>query len=194
LLSRRRTTVSSRPRAWHRPSQFSGVLMKPTSWRLVKIPLQTVIWIAGVCVTSGAIAASAGQIASVDERVRAAERVVVATARSVTPEWRENAQGDRIIVSRIQLDVNETLKGAVDAHVWVEVDGGSLDGLTLQVSGLPLIQPGERAVFFLDSTPRGVHTPHLRGQGILMLDDQNLVRGTRLRLDEIRSRARRARR
>jgi hypothetical protein len=146
--------------------------------------------VVGMWLASGALGASAGQIASLDERVSGAERVVVATVRRVIAEWRETTHGDRIIVSRAQLDVKETLKGVVEPHVWVEVDGGSLDGLTLHVSGLPLLRPGERAVFFLESAERGVHTLHLRGQGILMLDDQNIVRGTRLRLDQIRSRAR----
>jgi hypothetical protein len=166
--------------------------MKLTYGRRAKVPALTAIGtVLSVCLTSGAIAASGGQIASVDERISGAERVVVATARSVSPEWRENSHGDRIIVSRVRLDVSEALKGPGDRTVWLDVDGGTLDGLTLQVSGLPLIRPGERAVFFLDSAEGGVHIPHRRGQGILMLDDQDLVKGSSLRLGEIRSRARR---
>jgi hypothetical protein len=56
----------------------------------------------------------------------------------------------------------------------------------LRVSSLPTLTPGERAVFFLDRMSDGTFQPHLRGQGILKLDDQNFVKGTSLSLDEIR--------
>lgn len=130
------------------------------------------------------------QIATLDERIGGAERVVVATVRGVTPEWRENSHGDRLIVSRVQLEVEETLKGAPELTMWLEVEGGTLDGLTLKVSSLPMLQGGERGVFFLDRGPGVVHRPHLKGQGILFLDGQDVVRGSSLRLAEIRSHAR----
>jgi hypothetical protein len=130
------------------------------------------------------------QIATLDERVAGAETIVVATARAVTAEWRENQHGDRLIVSRVQLDVEETMKGAADRTMWMEMEGGTIDGLTLQVSSLPLVVGGERAVFFLDRGPGTLRVPHLKGQGILFLDDRNVVRGSSLRLDEIRTHAR----
>ena len=133
------------------------------------------------------------QIASLDERISGAERVVVAKTRTVRAEWRENDHGDRLIVSRVELDVEETIKGDADTTIAMEVDGGTLDGYTLRVSSLPMVQAGERAVFFLDRGNGGVHLPHLRGQGILFLDDTDVVRGSSLRLSEIRTRARGAR-
>ena len=132
------------------------------------------------------------QVATLDERVSGAERVVVATARSVSSEWRENSHGDRIIVSRVQLEVEETLKGSADRTMWLEVEGGTLDGLTLRVSSLPLIEGGERAVFFIDRGAGSGNVPHLRGQGILFLDEQDVVRDSSLRLTDIRIRARAA--
>jgi hypothetical protein len=147
----------------------------------------------GLGLTSAVISASERQVATLDERIDGAARVVVATARTVTGSWRENSHGDRIIVSRVLLDVEETLKGAEAATAWLDVDGGTLDGLTLQVSSLPDVRPGERAVFFLAAPAGNVHTPFLRGQGILKLEDDGLVRGTSLHLNEIRSRALRVR-
>lgn len=134
--------------------------------------------------------AANAQVVTLEERAASAERVVVATVRSVTPEWRENRFGDRLIVSRIQLDVAETLKGAPTSAVLMEMEGGTLDGMTLQVSSLPRMSEGERGVFFLDSAERGVHTPHLRGYGILPLNTYDVVPGSSLRLDEIRNRVR----
>ena len=144
----------------------------------------------GVGVVLFSASAVGAQVATLDQRIDGAERVVVATVRGVTPEWRENSHGDRLIVSKVQLDVEETLKGAPEATMWLEVEGGTLDGLTLKVSSLPMMQGGERGVFFLDRGVGDVHRPYLKGQGILFLDGQDVVRGSSLRLAEIRSHAR----
>jgi hypothetical protein len=135
-------------------------------------------------------AALRAQIATLDERVAGSQRIVVATARDVHAEWRENRYGDRLIVSRIRLEVEETLKGATEPQIWVDVEGGTLDGYTLRVSSLPMMQAGDRAVFFLDSSQGAAAVPHLKGQGILFLDERNVVRNSSLRLTEIRNRAR----
>jgi hypothetical protein len=144
----------------------------------------------GIFFVTAAAAPAYAQNATLEQRVAGADRVVVATVRNVAPEWRENKFGDRLIVSRIQLEVSETLKGDQASTVWMEMEGGTLDGFTLQVSTLPRLSTGERGVFMLDAAERGVHTPHLRGYGILPLDDHDVIRGTSLRLDEVRNRVR----
>jgi hypothetical protein len=111
--------------------------------------------------------------------------VVVATPKSVNASWHENAFGDRLIVSRYVLQIHETLKGRPAQVVSLDMDGGTLDGFTLRVSSLPILEQGERAVFFLDSR-NGAYQSHLKGQGILKLDDQDVVRGSSLTLAEIR--------
>jgi hypothetical protein len=144
------------------------------------------------CLGTGAAltAASGGHIASLDERIQGSQKVVVASARSVNAGWRENTYGDRLIVSRVLLDVEETLKGPATSNaIWMELEGGTLDGFTLRVSDMPTLQPGERAVFFLDQDENGIATPHLRGQGVLKLDDENVVTGSSLHLANIRSAA-----
>jgi hypothetical protein len=136
-------------------------------------------------------ASSSGRIATLDERIAGSQKVVVASARSVEAQWRENTYGDRVIVSRVLLDVEETLKGPAGSNaIWMDVEGGTLDGFTLRVSDLPEMKPGERAVFFLDQADNGVATPHLRGQGVLKLGQDDVVTGSSLRLEDIRSAAR----
>ncbi len=137
-----------------------------------------------VCATGVAVA----QQTSGDRS--AADRVVVATARNVTSSWRETEHGDRIIVSQVLLEIEETLKGAGPSSALLEVDGGTVDGYTLRVAGLPMMQVGERAVVFMEAADGGRHVPHMRGQGILVLDKNNVVRDSHLRLDDIRSRVR----
>lgn len=144
------------------------------------------------CVTTSVVvSASGGRIATLDERFAGSQRVVVASARSVEASWMENTYGDRLIVSRVLLDVEETLRGSVTGNaLWMDLEGGTVDGITLRVSDLPELKAGERAVFFLDQGVNGVATPHLRGQGILKLGKDNVVSGSSLRLDDIRSLAR----
>ena len=153
---------------------------------LARIPFA----LAALALMTGMSQASIEQNEVVDERIRGAERVVVATVRQVAPEWRENRFGDRLIVSRLELAVSETLKGTPEPTAWMELEGGTLDGLTLRVTHLPTLEPGERAVFFLESASRGLYTPHRQGEGILTLDDHDVVRGTSTTLTDIRGRAR----
>ena len=165
--------------------------MKQNFYRARKLAVLTAVGTAvGVWLLTGTTGASNGQAAAIEHQFAGAETVVVAAARSVSARWEENDYGDRIIVSRIELDVEETLKGAPTQAMSLDVDGGTLDDLTLHVSGLHVMEPGERAVLFLNPGRDKVHTPHLRGQGILVLDDQNIVKGRGLTLDDIRAKAR----
>jgi hypothetical protein len=127
---------------------------------------------------------------TVPNRISGSSRVVVAHAKSVAPRWETNKWGDQLIVSRVVLEVEETLKGAPAKELAVDLDGGTLDGLTLRVSDLQSLEPGDRAVFFLDDTGGAALLPHLRGQGILELDNTDTVKGSSLHLDQIRGMAR----
>jgi len=149
--------------------------------------------LAALLLCSTALFASGGRPATVPERIQGAERVVVATAARVQANWQQNVHGDMVIVSEILLEVEETLKGSPDRLVWLDLEGGTLGGITLRVSDLPEVAVGERGVFFLDRTDSANFAPHLRGQGILKLNSQNVVAGSSLRLDDIRRMAREGR-
>ena len=137
---------------------------------------------------SAAVAAIAADSRQVDlpTRTRGARKVVVAKAVSVTPAWRTTVHGDRLIVSDVALQVEETLKGTPASVMWVEVEGGTIDGLTLAVSSQTPMKAGDRAVFFLDETSSGLHLPHLKGMGILKIDANDRIQGSSLRLEEVR--------
>jgi hypothetical protein len=74
----------------------------------------------------------------------------------------------------------------------MELEGGTVGEVTLRVTDLEPLETGDCAVFFLDRGQADLHVPHLRGQGILKLDDLNRVKGTSLTLDMIREMARTA--
>src|SRR5687768_14090307 len=131
--------------------------------------------------------ASAQEVAvPLAERARSSERVLVGRVATVNPVWRTNDFGDRLIVSIARVAVDETLKGTAQSTVEVEIEGGTLDGVTLHVSDLDPVAAGDRAVFYLKPTSRGRFVPHLRGQGVLKLDRSDRVRGSTLRLSDIR--------
>ena len=140
-----------------------------------------------VCIVGCAAVLSAqGAPASLPDRARGAERVVVGRVASSQSVWRVNEQGDRLIVSVLRVVASETLKGDIQSTIDVEVEGGTIGDLTLKVSDLPALGPGDRAVFYLRRNVRGVMVPHGRGEGLLKLDPSDRVPGTSLTLDEVR--------
>lgn len=120
------------------------------------------------------------------ERARGAERVVVGRVAAVAPTWRVNDYGDRLIVSVLHVTVDETLKGPAQATLDVEVEGGTIGGLTLRVSDEQAMAAGDRVVFYLARSRRGTLVPHLRGHGMLKLDRSDRVPNSSLTLEEVR--------
>jgi hypothetical protein len=147
----------------------------------------------GMIVTIAAATATAQQPTSIQERVRGAARVVVGRVIDTKARYERNEYGDQLIVTYAELAVDEAIKGPAADAVTLELEGGTVDGITLRVSDLPTVSKGERAVFFLKSGRNGTYGPHLRGQGILKLDDHDNVRGSSLSLAEIKRLAKEAR-
>jgi len=148
----------------------------------VRAALALTLWVFAGLYTN----ASSNPPVDIPARARGAAKIVVAQTTSVTPEWRRNSFGDTLIVSQFALDVQETLKGTPASVLFVDVDGGTLDGVTLGVSSLPVLKPGERGVFFLDATSFGSFKPHMQGLGILKLNANDQVEGSGLHLGDVR--------
>jgi hypothetical protein len=141
-----------------------------------------------------AVPSAQGRVPSLTERARGAERIVVGDVTSATPAWRVTEDGDRLIVTVLRVIAHETLKGAAQSTVDVEVEGGTLNGLTLKVSDLPALVPGDRAVFYLRRAATGSLVPHLRGDGVVRLDRSDRIAGSSLTLNDVRAAAVEARR
>jgi hypothetical protein len=139
-----------------------------------------------VLVSVVAVTAGAAQSDDVADHAKKSDRVVVGVVEDVSARFGVNDFGDRLIVSDVWLRVQETLKGAPQNLVPVEVEGGTVGDLTLRVSDLPVFQKGDRAVFLLDAVA-GRNRLHGRGKGVLKLDRSDRVAGTDLRLSDIRA-------
>lgn len=140
-----------------------------------------------MCLMGATLQAATDSPAEVSEHAKGAKKVVVATVTEVESSFDVNDYGDRLIVSAVSFQVDETLKGNRDAGGVVTVEGGTVGDLTLSVSDMPRMVKGDRAVLFLNDSPKGGHVPHGRGHGLLKLDGDDRVPGTPLTLDDIRA-------
>jgi hypothetical protein len=144
----------------------------------------------------GTVAAQHGPPVDLTSLARGADRVVLATVTRVDPVFQTNEFGDKLIVSRTHLRVDTTLKNGrqpdSDALV-LELEGGTIGDLKLEVSDLPSLERGDRAVVFVRQNGRGALVPHGRGHGILKLDASDRVEGTQLTLSAVRHAVQRAR-
>ncbi len=151
---------------------------------------KTVFALLGVCLSI--TAAQAIDPPDVVRQARGAKKVIVATAMAVEATFGKNEFGDRLIFSHVTFRVNETMKGVPEASLVVTLEGGTVDGVTLQVSDMPGVTPGERAVLFLDESAAGRHVPHGRGAGVLKLDKDDRIVGSMLTLENVRASVKRA--
>ena len=119
-------------------------------------------------------------------RAQSSGLVVVGTVVDLNPVFEVNQFGDQLIVSKVTLRVDETLKGVAGSVVDVSIEGGTIGDLTLEVSDMPAVKRGERAAFFLDHAADGSWVPHDRGFGIMALDARDRVRESNLTLEDIR--------
>jgi hypothetical protein len=126
----------------------------------------------------------------IPERLRGAEQAVVATVVQKSARYERNEYGDELIISHLVVSVEETLKGRPGEVLSFAMEGGTIGDLTLEVSDLPVLQRGDRAVLMLGRDRAGRHVPHLRGLGILKLSEDNTVGQSSLTLDMIREMAR----
>jgi hypothetical protein len=175
-----KTRVNCPPPGGHKGKVYS-TMRRAGSWTLTFGGL--------ICAAVQCVAAGATDPVPIPERARGAARVVVATVADTEARYERNAFGDNLIVTYVQLAVEEDVKGP-GGPATLAVEGGTLDGVTMRVSSLPTVAKGERAVFFLTPGSKGEFRPHLRGQGILKLDANDRVPGSSLTLDAIRRLAR----
>jgi hypothetical protein len=136
--------------------------------------------------------ADIGPPTDIPARAQGAGRIVVARVVDVRARFATNRFGDQLIMSTAVLEVAETLKGRAASTLEVEMEGGTVGDLTLKVSDLPSLAPGERAVFFLDEGTGGVLLPHDRGRGILKLSEGDRVESTSVTLADVRGQIRSA--
>jgi hypothetical protein len=125
-------------------------------------------------------------------RINGAERAFVGRVTRVSPYMKKTDRGDVLIVSHVNMTVEEPWEGQGAATVPVEIEGGTLNGVTMEVSDMPQMKAGLRAVVMLKRNNRGEMVPHQRGAGVLELEQEH-VKNSDLWLDDVRLAAAEAR-
>lgn len=113
--------------------------------------------LAAIWLISAALAAnpSAQGLLTLDELIIGAPSIVVATVESRRAEI-EHYGTSRLIITKVTLRVEQTIKGSVPQRLVVEVLGGTLGDETLRVSHVPEFRVGDRDVLFLSHAPHAV--------------------------------------
>jgi len=83
----------------------------------------------------------------------------------VTSSWAAWDSGHKYIWTHYQIEVLDPVRGNPGASVVASEPGGSLDGVTMRISGAPDYAVGEEAIVFLYRTPIGYLRDTGYGQG-----------------------------
>ena len=113
--------------------------------------------------------------------------MVLATVTDVESAFGENDFGDSLILSHVTFRVDETMKGKHDETLTMTIEGGTVGDLTLEVSDMPRMERGERAVLFVEDSRKGGYVPHRRGAGVMKVDESDNVADSDLTLQDIRA-------
>lgn len=148
--------------------------------------MRMLLLLGAVTLAATAVSASVDPPVDIDAQAKGANKVVIGTVTDVQAAFGENDFGDRLILSRVTFRVDETLKGPREAAVVVTVEGGTVGDLTLEVSDMPTVEKGQRAVLFLTRSRTGGDVPYGRGAGVMKIDANNRVEGTDLTVDAVR--------
>lgn len=89
-----------------------------------------------------------------EEMADRADLVFVGKAVNSRAEWRTGGT-DRVIFTFVEFEVQELLKGNSGKTVTLQFLGGTVGDVTLEVSGIPRFNAGDRVVLFVEKN--GVH-------------------------------------
>ena len=139
------------------------------------------------------VALAQSKTAEFNAALKQAKFALVGTITETHASKRRSSWGDDIIVTTAIIRTDETLRGAPPTWTALELEGGTLNGVTMEASETPLTRQGERAVFLVDQLPDGRFVAHGRRLGILKLRTDDRVENSELTLNEVRALAREGR-
>lgn len=99
---------------------------------------------------------------TLDDLVQKSGRIIVGKCISRESRWNDR---NTLILTTARFVVSEPLKGSGDGFVDVVTVGGTLDGITQTVSGMPVFEPEEEVLLFLERSKNGAWQPLGMSQG-----------------------------
>jgi hypothetical protein len=89
---------------------------------------------------------------TLDDLVQKSGRIIVGKCIARESRWNDR---NTLILTTARFLVSERLKGSSDGYVNVVTVGGTLDGITQTVSGMPVFEPEEDVLLFLEPSKNG---------------------------------------
>ncbi|UCG17025.1 MAG: matrixin family metalloprotease [Phycisphaerales bacterium] len=127
------------------------------------------LWMSSACILCLTGMASGAVIyKDVAELTAEAQRIVIGDVVEVSSFWNDNHD---VIRTRVVIDVDDYLLGPGTGIEVLEMRGGTVGDITLQLSVLPVFEQGDHVLLFLS----GAGTPILRSFQGAYLTDGNLV-------------------
>jgi len=126
------------------------------------------------------------QTAALNAALKQAKFAIVGTITETRASRRRSSWGDDIIVTTAIVRTDERLRGVAPSWTALDLEGGTLNGVTMEASDTPLTRRGERAVFLMDQLADGRLIAHGRRTGILKLRPDDRVEDSTLTLDDVR--------
>jgi len=99
---------------------------------------------------------------TLDDLVQKSGRIIVGKCISRESRWNDR---NTLILTTARFAVSEPLKGSSDGFVNVVTVGGTLDGITQTVSGMPVFEPEEEVLLFLEPSKNSHWQPLGLSQG-----------------------------
>ena len=96
----------------------------------------------------------------------------------VTSSWAAWDSGNKYIWTHYRMEVLDPIRGSPGASVVASEPGGSLDGVTMRISGAPDYATGEELIVFLYRTPIGYLRATGYGQGKYTVTAQRRMRAS----------------
>jgi hypothetical protein len=101
-------------------------------------------WLSFTCATATTIISP-----TFEELADRADLVFVGKVAGSRAEWRSSGT-KRVILSLIEFELEEVLKGSAGTSVTLQFLGGTVGDVTLEVASVPRFNPGERVLLFVE--------------------------------------------
>ncbi len=131
--------------------------------------MRAAVWAClGVC-----LVADGQRDTAIHTRIAGSTRVVLARVTTITSAV-ETVSGDALIVSTVTVTVEAHYKGSGVTTLTMKIPGGTVAGVTMTSSGFPTLAVNNRLVVFANPDG-GLYVPYQGGQGLLLVNNQNVV-------------------
>ncbi|MCF3652118.1 hypothetical protein [Synoicihabitans lomoniglobus] len=123
--------------------------------------------------TLGALAAPLRAISVVPPTlttlVGQSEEIVRASVAEVESRWVESRSGKQIIKTFVRLRIKETAKGPANEELTLSFFGGTVDGYTMAIAGMPTFRKGQQGWFFVKGNNRVICPLNFAHHGAYLL-------------------------